>query len=50
MFDRELVAALGLCALGLAVAGVAAARPAPSVVTVTRAGEPLVTVLAARSG
>lgn len=46
MFDRELVAALTLCALGLTVAGVAAARPPPVVITIAHVGEPLVTVLA----
>ncbi|BCM83564.1 hypothetical protein [Methylobacterium indicum] len=50
MIDRELAAALALCALGLAVAGVAAARPAPAGVTTAHAGEPLVTVPAARMG
>lgn len=46
MFDREFFAALGLCALGLTVAGVAAARPTPSIVTVSQAGAPMVTVFA----
>lgn len=46
MFDREFVAALALCALGLTVAGVAADRPAPAVVTVSQAGQPIVTVFA----
>lgn len=49
MLDRECLAALGLCLLGFTVGGVAAARPAPPVVTVTHVGEPLVTVLAVRS-
>ncbi|MBE7197323.1 MAG: hypothetical protein INR70_05920 [Parafilimonas terrae] len=46
MFDREFIAALAMCAIGLAVAGVAAARPAPAVVTLSQAGAPLVTVFA----
>ncbi|MFY9293409.1 MAG: hypothetical protein WAP03_22315 [Methylorubrum rhodinum] len=46
MPDRELVASLALCAIGLAVADVAAACPAPSVVTVSQAGAPIVTVFA----
>ncbi len=49
MFDREFFAALGLCALGLAVACVAAARPTPAVVTVSQAGSLMVTVFATKT-
>lgn len=35
MIDREFIAALALCALGLTVAGVAAARPTPTAVTIS---------------